>query len=310
MKVPTIDVAAWRSAGDEERKPIARDVDEALCTSGFLVAINHGIPAELIDRVRREAAAFFALDPADKAAYAVRVGGRGWIPPGAESNAYASGEESPPDLKETLKLGYHPDDSAMANRWPSEVPHLRPAAEAYLAAVWAVALDCFELLTAALGLAPLTLGRHASAEESSLNLNWYPSLDAVGPPEEGQFRIGAHSDFGVLTLLDRQAGYGGLQLRTPDGDWVDAPVVEHSLTINVGDLLARWTGDRWRSTVHRVLPPSEQDAAEELLSLVCFCGIEPDTVVETLDVAGPHTYPPVRAGDYLREKLAAIDTAG
>ncbi|MFK8024257.1 MAG: isopenicillin N synthase family dioxygenase [Ilumatobacter sp.] len=309
MNIPTISIAAWRSATTDERAEIAADVDRALCTSGFLLATDHGISAELIAEVRREALAFFALGPHDKQQYAVRVGGRGWIPPGAEANSYATGDESPPDLKETLKLGYHPDDSPMANRWPTEVPSLRPATETYLADVWKVAIDCFELFSVALGLGPDALTRHASAQASSLNLNWYPSLDSVGPPEEGQFRIGAHSDFGALTLLDRQAGYGGLQLQTLDGDWIDAPFVDGSMTVNVGDLLARWTGDRWRSTVHRVLPPSAEDSAEELLSLVNFCGVDPDALIETLDVDGPHTYEPVLAGDYILEKLAAIDTA-
>ncbi|MEM1335997.1 MAG: 2-oxoglutarate and iron-dependent oxygenase domain-containing protein [Actinomycetota bacterium] len=308
MIVPTVDIGAWREASSEGRAAIAAEVDHALCTSGFLLATHHGISTELTGRVRREAGAFFALDADAKDAYAVRVGGRGWIPPGAEANSYASGEESPPDLKETFKVGFHSDGSPMANRWPSEVPGLRTATEVYLDEVWRVALDCFDLFAVALGLEPGTLRRHASAEASSLNLNWYPSLRDVGPPEHGQFRIGAHSDFGVLTLLDRQVGYGGLQLLL-DGEWVDAPFVEGSMTVNVGDLLARWTGDRWRSTVHRVLPPSPEDASEELMSLVCFCGVEPDTLVQTLDVAGPREYPPVLAGDYMLEKLAAIDTA-
>ena len=79
----------------------------------------------------------------------------------------------------------------------------------------------------------------------------------TGPPARASY-VGAHSDFGVVTLLDRQPGYGGLQIQLLDGTWVDAPYVEGTLTINIGDLLARWTGDRWRSTVHRVLPPSDQ----------------------------------------------------
>lgn len=309
MIVPTIDIQAWREADASERAAIAAEVDRALCSAGFLLAVNHGIDAALIDRVRAAATDFFALAPEAKSAYAVRVGGRGWIPPGAEANAYAGGEESPPDLKETFKLGFHPDDSPMANRWPDEVPDLRAVAEPYLQELWRVALDCFELFAVALDLDRETLGRHASSEESSLNLNWYPSLGVTGPPEAGQFRVGAHSDFGALTLLDRQAGYGGLQLQAEDGSWVDAPFVDGAMTINVGDLLARWTGDRWRSTVHRVLPPSDEDPSEELLSLVCFCGVAADTLIETLDTDGPRSYPPVLAGDYVREKLDAIDTA-
>lgn len=309
MSVPTIDMEQWRSGDNDARAAIAAEVDHALCTSGFLMLINHAVPTALAAEVRHEARRFFALAPEDKAALQAKVGQRGWIPPGAEANAYASGEESPPDMKETFKAGYYSDDSPMANRWPDVVPTLRPATEAYLAKSWELALDCFELFNDALGLEPGTLSRHASAVESSLNLNWYPPLEMVGDPKPGQFRIGAHSDFGALTLLDRQAGYGGLQLQTLDGEWIDAPHIEGAMTVNVGDLLARWTGDRWRSTIHRVLPPSAEDPTEELLSLVSFCGIAADALVETLDVGGPTAYEPILAGDHLREKLAAIDTS-
>lgn len=308
MSLPTIDIGAWRSGDDDRRAAIATEVDEALRTSGFLMVTNHGVSMTLASAVREQAQRFFALDAEQKSKLQARVGQRGWIPPGAESNAYASGEESPPDMKETLKLGYHSDDSPMANRWPEEVPTLRATAETYLAEIWQLALSCFDLFNDALGLAPGRLRQDASAEESSLNLNWYPSLETVGTPRPGQFRIGPHSDFGALTLLDRQVGYGGLQLQSTEGTWVDAPHVEGALTVNVGDLLARWTGDRWRSTVHRVLPPSEQAPGEQLLSLVTFCGIAPDVLVETLDVDGPTTYEPVLAGDYLRAKIQAIDT--
>ena len=82
-----------------------------------------------------------------------------------------------------------------------------------------------------------------------------------------------------------------------------------ALTVNVGDTLARWTGDRWRSTMHRVLPPSPKDANEALLSLVNFCSIDPSTLVRTLPVGGPSQYEPIRAGDYMRSKLASIDVA-
>jgi isopenicillin N synthase-like dioxygenase len=305
--VPTVDVAAWRSGDGIDRAEVAASVDHALRTSGFLLVTDHGVPAELAAAVRRHASRFFALPAEVKEPYRCRVGGRGWIPPGAESNSYAAGVAAPPDLKESFALGHPVPDAVLDPVWPTEVPELQASAEPYLDHVWALALDLFELFAAALGLPAGTLVQHASAAVSQCNINRYPSLAVTGRPEPGQFRIGAHSDFGVLTILDRQVGYGGLQIQALDGTWLDAPHVPGALTVNIGDLLAHWTGGRWRSTFHRVLPPSERDPGEELLSLVAFCGVAPSTLVETFPVEGAQRREPILAGDYMLAKLTQID---
>jgi isopenicillin N synthase-like dioxygenase len=304
--MPTVDVAAWRSGTAGDRLAIADDLDRTMRETGFVLVVGHGIAPDLATAVRASAGRFFALPEDRKNAYRTAVGGRGWIPPGAEANSYASGVPSPPDLKETYTVG-HPaaDSSRGTNVWPREVPDLEPIVGEYLSAVWVLALDLFELFAAALGLAPETLAQHASAGESSLNINRYPARRETGPPEPGQSRIGAHSDFGVLTILDRQVGHGGLQVQTPTGEWIDAPHIAGALAVNIGDMLAHWTGGRWRATVHRVLPPSERDPDEELMSLVAFCGVAPTTRLETL-VAGGEPRPAILAGDYMQAKLAAI----
>jgi isopenicillin N synthase-like dioxygenase len=140
-----------------------------------------------------------------------------------------------------------------------------------------------------------------------MNINWYPPLSTLGEPEPGQFRIGPHTDFGTVTILDRQHGVGGLQVYTPDGAWTNAPYVEDSFTINIGDLLARWTGDRWKSGRHRVLPPDPRAPDEELVSLIFFYECNSDARVESFGPPiGQVVYEPVRARDYLFEKLTAI----
>lgn len=132
-------------------------------------------------------------------------------------------------------------------------------------------------------------------------------MTRVGPPEPGQYRIGPHTDFGTVTVLDREAGLGGLQVYTLDGRWVDAPYDPAAFTINIGDLMARWTGDRWRSTRHRVLPPQADAPEEDLVSLVFFYEVNHDAVVESFPPPiGHRSYPPVTWGDYLKEKLAQI----
>ncbi|SEP00625.1 isopenicillin N synthase family dioxygenase [Trujillonella endophytica] len=319
--VPLVDLTDWYTGDRGARRRIAGEVDRALADIGFLLVTGHRLSPGLLDGVRAEARRFFALPAEAKAGYACRVGGRGWIPPGAESNGASEGLETAPDLKESWTFGQDalPDRLAGTGEegwyapsvWPAEVPGLQAAGRAFGAAADALADTLLAVFAEALALPPDFFTSRCTQAPWTVNLNWYPPRAALAGVADDQFRIGPHSDFGTLTLLDREPGAGGLQVCTPDGEWVDAPFVPGALTVNTGDLLARWTGDRWRSTMHRVLPPPAAVPTEELLSLVFFHEAEPDVVVETLPTAaaGPTGYEPVTAGGFLRSRLASISVA-
>ena len=160
----------------------------------------------------------------------------------------------------------------------------------YLARMRELADELLRVCAAALGLEDDFFTRHTGHATHTLNINWYPPLAQVGDAGPGQFRIGPHTDFGTVTILDREPGAGrpaGVDA-TQDG-WEDAPCEPGALTINTGDLLARWSGGRWRSNRHRVLPPQAEAPDEELVSLVYFYEADHDTVVELAPAAdGPH----------------------
>ena len=314
-RIPTIDLRPWLDGDAQERGEIARTVDEALRTAGFLQDTGHREDPSLRTRIRAAARRFFTLPASAKAAYEAKVGGRGWLGPGAEANAYSEGTETPPDLKESLTFATHePFDDPVINAewyapnvWPAEVPELRELCEEYLEKMAGLEKQLLSLLGEALGLEPDFFSRHMDHPTYGFNINWYPGTDVMGEPEPGQFRIGPHTDFGTVTILDRQAGKGGLQVWTDDGGWEDAPFDPDAFTINVGDLLARWTGDRWRSGRHRVLPPPADEPSEELMSLVYFGECTPGTVVESVPApVGRVAYEPVDSHAYLREKLDSI----
>lgn len=316
--VPVIDLGPWRSGGPAARQRIAATVDEALQAAGFLLVTGHGVDPRLAARIRAAARAFFRLPAKVKEPYAVAVGGRGWLGPGAEANSYAEGTASPPDLKESWSCAAERPTGDPAvdaewfrpNAWPAEVPELRPLAEDYLARMQALSDELLELLAAALGLAPDHFTRHTGHPTWGFNLNWYPGTEVVGPPLPGQFRIGPHTDFGTVTVLDREPGAGGLQIHTDAGGWQDAPYDPAALTVNIGDLLARWTGDRWRAGRHRVLPPPADTPTEELVSLVYFYECDPHTRVESLPAPiGRVAHAPVDSHTYLRAKLDAISVS-
>ncbi|MFJ1602865.1 isopenicillin N synthase family dioxygenase [Streptomyces sp. NPDC088253] len=314
-RIPTIDLRPWLDGDPEARTVIARTVDEALQSAGFLLVTGHGVDPALRTRIREAARGFFTLPTEVKQPYAVQVGGRGWLGPGAEANGYSEGTQTPPDLKESLTFATHepfedPETNAewyAPNVWPAEAPELQKLCAEYLTGMGGLENHLLALLGEALGLEPDFFTRHMNHPTYGFNINWYPGTEVVGEPEPGQFRIGPHTDFGTVTILDRQAGKGGLQVYTDEGGWEDAPFDPAAFTINIGDLMARWTGDRWRSGRHRVLPPPADAPAEELMSLVYFGECTPGTVVESVPApVGRVAYPPVDSHVYLREKLDSI----
>jgi isopenicillin N synthase-like dioxygenase len=310
--IPTVDLSAWR-AGDPAVGPT---VDEGLQRAGFLLASGHGVDDALRAEVRAAARRFFALPVEVKQQYAVRIGGRGWLAPGMEANGNVEGVETPPDLKESFAVGPETPtgDPAVdevwfpANVWPAEVPELRDAVGRYVAAMTAVSRELLELCADALGLRRDALTALAANPTWTFNINRYPPLTEVGEPAPGQFRIGAHTDFGTVTVLDREPGAGGLQVDVEGAGWSDAPYDPAAFTVNIGDLLAHWTGLRWRSGRHRVLPPQPDAPHEELVSLVFFFELDHDALVTPLapPVGRRTDLEPVVSAPFLRERLDAI----
>ncbi|WP_406427899.1 isopenicillin N synthase family oxygenase [Streptomyces sp. NBC_01589] len=314
-RIPTIDLRSWLSGDAQVRRETAATVDATLRAAGFLLVTGHGVDPALRTAIRDAARGFFRLPAAVKEPYAVKVGGRGWLGPGAEANGCAEGTQTPPDLKESLSFAAEDPTGDPAinaewflpNTWPREAPGLRALVTEYLAQMRTLSDRLLELLGAALGEPEDFFTRHTTHPTWGFNINWYPGTEVVGEPEPGQFRIGPHTDFGTVTVLDRQAGKGGLQIFTDDGGWEDAPYDPEAFTINIGDLMARWTGDRWRSGRHRVLPPPSDAPAEELMSLVYFYECDPRTTVESVPApSGRVTHEPVDSHTYLRAKLDAI----
>ncbi|WP_461666422.1 isopenicillin N synthase family dioxygenase [Gordonia sputi] len=313
---PLVDLNSWQTGDAETRRSVAAEVDQALQQSGFLLLANHGVAPTLGTELRAAAKKFFALPASVKAQYETSVGGRGWLPSGKEANSF-DGEDSDsnkPDMKESYTIGrdYLTGDPALdkywfrPNVWPTEVPELQQCATRYMTEMYRLYDDLLRICGEALDLGAEWFIERTSSGTRTLNINRYPSLEEAGAPKEGQFRVGPHTDWSIFTLLDRQVGYGGFQVES-NGEWFDAPFVEGALVINIGDLMARWTGDRWRSTRHRVLPPQDQAPKEELISLIQFCDANVDAVVEPMPApVGVNTdLPAIEAGEYLRRRAQA-----
>ncbi|MEU6348456.1 2-oxoglutarate and iron-dependent oxygenase domain-containing protein [Streptomyces sp. NPDC047072] len=231
--IPLIDISAWRTGGTAQRERLAERLDRAMRDSGFFLVSGHGIPPELLAGIRSAAGRFFALPREAKARYRTHVGGRGWIAKGDEANSFYGVDADPAkaDLKETFTAGrdHTTSDTALdaqwflPNVWPAEVPEL-----AVLGGRWADAArklydDLLEMLATALRLPEHFFRDRTRNSPHTFNINRYPAMDEVGTAQDGQFRVAPHTDWGMLTILDRQTGYGGLQVQPLDGDWAEPP---------------------------------------------------------------------------------------
>ena len=316
---PVFDLAAFEAAGEEKKREMGREVDLICRASGFLAVRNHGVADEVIDSVWSAAHAFFDLAPAEKDRSRAPYPGYpyGYLGPGTEALAKSKGVDSPPDLKESFNggpLSVPPglsDKEALAfcyaaTIWPDQPQNFRPAWEAYYTAVTDLAARIMRVFAVALDLPEDYFQAFISQPISALRALNYPELDA--PPPAGQLRAGAHTDYGSLTILLPQPGSKGLEIMTPEGAWREVPPVDGAFVINIGDLMARWTNDRWVSTLHRVVNVApEEGGLARRQSLAFFHQPDWFAEIETLpsclaDGEEPQ-YEPVLSGPYLMGKF-------
>jgi len=331
--VPVIDLAAWR-AGD---RSVAEEIDRGGREIGFFEVVGHGIPAPVIDDMLAATAHFFEQPEAVKRQYAPPRPevNRGYAARGQEGLAYSVGVERPADLFEAFNIG--PDvvdetDPAIAverhrlfaeNIWPTETPSLRPALVAYMAESRRVADTLLDAFAVALGMPEGFFHPFTTHSTDTIRVNHYRTAPGDPEPAPGQVGMGEHTDYGIVTVLYADP-VPGLQIIGPDGRWHDVVPSSGALLVNLGDLTATWTNDRWRSTLHRVLPPARHPSeVRTRRSVAFFHDGNHDALVEALPTCTsadhPPKYAPIRAGEHLMNKLLgprtltvsnAVDTTG
>lgn len=309
MTIGSFDLATFEAATGADRRALAGALDQMCRTTGFVVLSGHGVAPAIIDDMWDATAAFFAQTP--EAKHAVRPpvtgGPYGYLGPNQEALAKSKGVDTPPDLKESFngrsrRLGAVVDDPAARafalaeTPWP-ELPGFRDRWDAYYAAVEDLGTRITRAFAEALGLPATHFARFYNDPASALRALHYPATQ--GRAEDGQQRAGAHTDYGALTILLPQKGSQGLQVKQGD-TWMDVTAPDGCFVINIGDLMARWTADRWVSTLHRVIAKPDQPRR---LSLAYFYQPDWDAVIAPLD--GSDRYPDITFGEYLMGKFEA-----
>jgi isopenicillin N synthase-like dioxygenase len=140
-----------------------------------------------------------------------------------------------------------------------------------------------------------------------MRLNYYPAQASL--PRPGQLRASAHTDYGGFTILSGEDVPGGLQVRTRSERWIDVPTSPTTFVVNIGDLLMRWTNDRWLSNLHRVVNPPAAGHGPRL-SIAFFNHPNYDALIECLPSQGPARHPPVFSGEYRDTKYTKTGLTG
>lgn len=313
--IPVIDLGPALGGSPAERLRVGREIDRTCREIGFFTIAGHGVPKPVMDALRDTANAFFALPLAEKqrAIHPVKGTPRGYIALGVEALSRGNAQATPPDLKEYYHFGRQawPDEPYytsvegqryfLPNLWPGQPPGFAEAAAAYYAAMERLTVEMMRLASLGLGIPEHFFDDKIDRHITAMRLNHYP--EQVAPPAPGQLRAGAHTDYGLLTILNGENVPGGLQVQTRSGDWLDVETDPLSFVVNIGDLLMRWTNDRWVSNVHRVVnPPDSVAARSRRLSIAFFHHPNYDALIECIAPPGAAKYPPVLSGAYRDEK--------
>ncbi|GAA6132189.1 isopenicillin N synthase family dioxygenase [Halopseudomonas sabulinigri] len=284
--LPIIDLSALFAASAEAKAAVGRALREACEHTGFFYISGHGIDPALIERVFAQSQAFFAQPMATKLETdkAQSKANRGYEKLGGQTLEPGM----PPDLKEGFYIGEelaedHPRVLAGRfnqgpNQWPVELPAFRPAMQDYYNAMLTLSERIMAGLALSLQLPEDFFADFCHEPLCTLRLLHYPPQPEK--PLPGEKGCGAHTDFGGITilLLDDKPGLQVWDAKTDS--WINAAPIPGTFVVNLGDMIARWTNDLYRSTLHRVVNTS----GAERYSVPFFYSGAPEHEVRCLPV--------------------------
>ncbi len=303
--IPVIDISPLYGDDLAGARAVATDIRRASVEAGFFYIRGHHMPPDLMRATLMASKFFFSRPDAEKRAIQVNGAHRGYVP-FAQTTL---GRQYKADLKESFNFAFpfaadDPDVVAGkpligVNQWPQGEEVWRSVLEDYYRTLFEVGQRVLEGFALALD-APRTYFRDLYKRPlvRTRLLHYPPQPEGSG---EDQFGAAPHTDWGCMTLL-WQDQVGGLQVRNRAGQWIDAPYIEGTFVVNIGDMLERWSNDLFVSTPHRVVNAS----GRERYSIPMFYDPDFDTVVECLpNCSGPGNppkYPRTVAGEYITAK--------
>jgi isopenicillin N synthase-like dioxygenase len=307
--IPVIDYGPFFAGENGALERLAEKVAHACENIGFFYALNHGVPDHLIDRAFGASRRFFALPIEQKLALKLNENNIGYLPINASvQGASTVHKATKPNQNESFFISHnrgpdHPDVVAGKplrgqNQWPADMAGLRADMTAYFSALGAMCDRMLPAFAVALGM-PADFFAPYFAEEAQATLRFlhYPPQPTT---EDNVFGQGPHTDNSFMTALAR-TDVPGLAVRLPSGEWFPPPVIPGTFLINLGNMMRRWSNDRFLSTPHGVL----NDSGTDRYSIAYFHSPNPDSIIECLPSCtcpdNPPRYPPAVYRDLVLE---------
>jgi isopenicillin N synthase-like dioxygenase len=285
-EIPVIDFGRYFSGDEGALESIAGELAHACAEIGFFYALNHGVSGQLIERAFIAARRFFALSMEQKMALKLNQNHNGYLPIGASVQAASTVHNAAkPNKNESFFVGHDRDLHCAElvvgnhqhgrNQWPADLPGLRADMMEYFAAVSAMCGRMLSSFAVALGMpADFFAPFFAGEPNARLRFLYYPPQDMT---EDNTYGQRPHTDNSFMTALAR-TDVPGLSLRLPSGEWVAPPAIPGTFLINLGNIMRRWSNDRFLSAPHRVLNPADIDR----YSIAFFFGPQPESIIECL----------------------------
>lgn len=306
--IPIVDLSGLaEGAAPEARAATIAALKEALETSGFAYLAGHGVPEDLVERMRQMNVAFHDLPMEEKLALKINAFHRGYMPMSSSTIVTSSvAKVTKPNRSESLMVMHEvPEDAPYAggplqgpNQFPDSLPEVGETARAYMAEMTGLGERIAGGLAEALGLPRDWFAQFFDTPTLFLRLLHYPEQ----PDEEELFGSAPHTDYGFVTLL-KQDNVGGLEVRNKRGDWIPAPPIEGTFVMNVGDILAKWSNGRFVSTPHRVRNLSRRDRYSQPFFYDPSMSALVQCPPAMLEAGEKPQMEPVLYGDYLLERL-------
>ncbi|KAK0487113.1 hypothetical protein IW261DRAFT_591694 [Armillaria novae-zelandiae] len=315
QEIPVIDLAMISNENPESKKALADKVRAACVNVGFFYVTNHGISENIIQEAVDRSKDFFSLPLEDKMMIENKKSPnfKGYSP-------LLSGNNDPDndgDLQEGFEFGLEAvepqpqgqddlsEDGVMAgaNVWPSQLPEFHRAALQYYHAAVNLGKKLFPLFALALELPENFFEDKTRHSAALMRMLYYPPQ--TGPVDGRVLGIGAHTDWECFTILWQEPGIQALQVLNSNKEWIDAPPVPGTMVINLGDQLARWTNDVFKSTVHRAINRSGVRRYSIPLFFGTDYGVKLEPIHSCVSTERPMKYEVITAGEYVKAKLKA-----